>query len=59
MRSANDMEIYAQPEAVTLQYMIDRFQISAPPKLPNTPENIFDYRLFEVAEQYAVEPVQE
>jgi hypothetical protein len=54
MRSANDNDIYAQPEAVTLQYMIDRFQISLPPKLPNTPENKFEYRLIKEAEQRAV-----
>jgi Flp pilus assembly protein CpaB len=54
MRSANDTDIYAQPEAVTLQYMIDRFQISLPPKLPNTPENKFEYRLIKEAEQRAV-----
>lgn len=54
MRSANDTDIYAQPEAVTLQYMIDRFQISLPPKLPNTPENKFEYRLIREAEQRAV-----
>jgi Flp pilus assembly protein CpaB len=34
MRSAVDADIYAQPESVTLQYMLDRFQISVPPKLP-------------------------
>jgi hypothetical protein len=54
MRSAIDNDIYAQPEAVTLQYMIDRFQISLPPKLPNTPENKFEYRLIKEAEQRAV-----
>jgi Flp pilus assembly protein CpaB len=54
MRSANDTDIYAQPEAVTLQYMIDRFQISLPPKLPNTTENKFEYRLIKEAEQRAV-----
>ncbi len=54
MRSANDNDIYSQPEAVTLQYMIDRFQISLPPKLPNTPENKFEYRLIKEAEQRAV-----
>jgi hypothetical protein len=32
-------------EAVTLQYMIDRYQISLPPKLPHTPENDFKYSL--------------
>jgi Flp pilus assembly protein CpaB len=36
MRSAVDADIYAQPESVTLQYMLDRFQISVPPKLPQT-----------------------
>jgi Flp pilus assembly protein CpaB len=57
MRSAIDNDTYAQPEAVTLQYMIDRFQISLPSKLPHTPENIFDYRLIREAEQRA-QPTQ-
>jgi Flp pilus assembly protein CpaB len=56
MRSANDNDIYAQPEAVTLQYMIDRFQISLPPKLPHTPENQFEYRLIIEAEQRVQPP---
>jgi len=58
MRSAIDNDIYAQPEAVTLQYMVDRFQISLPPKLPHTPENKFDYRLIKEAEERA-QPAQE
>lgn len=58
MRSAIDNDVYAQPEAVTLQYMIDRFQISLPPKLPHTPENQFDYRLIKEAEE-RVQPTQE
>jgi hypothetical protein len=48
MRSAVDPDIYAQPEAVTLQYMLHRFQISEPPKLPHAVENEFVYRLPEV-----------
>lgn len=56
MRSAGDSDIYAQPEAVTLQYMIDRFQVSVPPKLPHTPENQFQYRLIQEAEQRAQPP---
>jgi Flp pilus assembly protein CpaB len=48
MRSAVDPDIYSQPEAVTLQYMLHRFQISEPPKLPQTIENVFRYRLLEV-----------
>jgi len=51
MRSAVDQDIYAQPEAVTLQYMLDRFQISVPPKLPTAPENKFEYRFLQDAQQ--------
>jgi hypothetical protein len=47
LRSATEVEAFAQPEAVTLQYMIDRFQISLPPKLPHVPENSFDYDLLQ------------
>jgi len=47
LRSATEVEAFAQPEAVTLQYMIDRFQISLPPKLPHVPENQFDYDLLQ------------
>jgi Flp pilus assembly protein CpaB len=36
MRSAVDEDIYSQPESVTLQYMLDRFQIAVPPKLPHS-----------------------
>jgi len=53
MRSAIDQDIYAQPEAVTLQYMLDRFQISVPPKLPQAPENDFEYRILKEAQQSA------
>jgi Flp pilus assembly protein CpaB len=44
MRSAMDEGVHST-EAVTLQYMIDRYQISLPPKLPHTPENEFKYSL--------------
>lgn len=47
LRSASDEESFAQPEAVTLRYMIDRFQITLPPKLPHVPENDFQYWLLE------------
>ena len=53
MRSAIDQDIYAQPEAVTLQYMLDRFQISVPPKLPHAPENEFTSNLLEQAQENA------
>jgi Flp pilus assembly protein CpaB len=53
MRSAVDQDIYAQPEAVTLQYMLDRFQISVPPKLPHAPENDFEYRILKEAQESA------
>jgi Flp pilus assembly protein CpaB len=48
MRSAIDPDIYNQPEAVTLQYMIHRFQIYDPAKLPHAVENEFVYRLPEI-----------
>ncbi len=53
MRSAVDQDIYAQPEAVTLQYILDRFQISVPPKLPHAPENNFEYRILKEAQESA------
>jgi pilus assembly protein CpaB len=53
MRSAVDQDIYAQPEAVTLQYMLDRFQIAVPPKLPYAPENRFTSRILQEAQQGA------
>jgi hypothetical protein len=53
MRSAVDQDIYAQPEAVTLQYMLDRFQISVPPKLPHAPENQFESRILREAQENA------
>jgi hypothetical protein len=51
MRSAVDQDVYAQPEAVTLQYMLDRFQISVPPKLPQAPENEFESQILQEAQQ--------
>lgn len=53
MRSAIDQDIYAQPEAVTLQYMLDRFQISVPPKLPHAPENEFESQILQQAQETA------
>jgi hypothetical protein len=53
MRSAIDQDIYAQPEAVTLQYMLDRFQISVPPKLPHALQNEFESELLDQARQNA------
>jgi pilus assembly protein CpaB len=50
MRSAVDQDTYAQPEAVTLQYMLDRFQMSVPPKLPHAPENEFRSNLISGAQ---------
>jgi hypothetical protein len=52
MRSAVDQDIYAQPEAVTLQYMLDRFQISVPPKLPHAlTDNELEKRLLDEARE--------
>jgi Flp pilus assembly protein CpaB len=53
LRSASDVETYAQPEAVTLRYMIDRFQITLPPKLPHVPENDFQYSLLKGTDETA------
>ncbi len=58
MRSAIDNDIYAQPEAVTLNYMIERYQISLPPKLPHIAENKFEYRLFKQAQETAPPPAE-
>ena len=58
LRSAVDQDIYAQPEAVTLQYMLDRFQISVPPKLPHAPTSReFEERLLEEAQSRSTSPV--
>jgi Flp pilus assembly protein CpaB len=43
LRSAADIEDFSQPEAVTLEYMFNRYDISLPPRLPNALENEFDY----------------
>jgi pilus assembly protein CpaB len=55
MRSAVDQDIYAQPEAVTLQYMLDRFQILVPPKLPysfsDEPEELFSLEMYDQSRQ--------
>jgi pilus assembly protein CpaB len=51
MRSAVDQDVYSQPEAVTLQYMLDRFQISVPPKLPHAPENEFELDILRDAQE--------
>jgi hypothetical protein len=53
LRSASDIEEFAQPESVTLEYMINRYAISPPPRLPYSPENEFTYSLIEKAEEYA------
>jgi Flp pilus assembly protein CpaB len=58
LRSAVDIQEFAQPEAVTLEYMVHRYQISLPPKLPNAPENIFEYRIIQAAEE-ALKPPEE
>jgi Flp pilus assembly protein CpaB len=51
LRSAADIEEFSQPEAVTLEYMINRYQISLPPRLPHALENEFKYPLIEKAEE--------
>ena len=53
LRSAVDREEFAQPEAVTLEYMVNRYQISLPPKLPHAPENKFEYEVLKAAEEAA------
>lgn len=58
IRSAIDEDLYS-PEAVTLQYMIDRFHISFPSKLPHTLDPDFKYRLLiqKTDINYGVAPV--
>ena len=51
LRSAADIEDFAQPEAVTLEYMINRYDISLPPRLPHALENEFEYTLIKEAEE--------
>lgn len=51
LRSAADIEEFAQPEAVTLEYMINRYDISLPPRLPHALENEFEYKLVTKAEE--------
>ena len=51
LRSAADIADFSQPEAVTLEYMINRYQISLPPRLPHALENEFKYPLIEKAEE--------
>ena len=58
LRSAVDVEEFSQPEAVTMEYMINRYQISVPPRLPYVLENDFEYHLIREAEGLA-QPVQE
>jgi Flp pilus assembly protein CpaB len=53
LRSAADLDEFAQPEAVTLQYMVSRYEISLPPRLPHALENEFEYRLLTEAEELA------
>lgn len=58
LRSAVDRDIYAQPEAVTLQYMLDRFQISVPPKLPHAPTSSeLEERLLKEAQSRSTSPI--
>ncbi len=59
LRSAADIEEFAQPEAVTLEYMVNRYQISLPPRLPHTMENVFQYKLIDEAEQFYAPPAAE
>lgn len=58
LRSASDIEEFAQPEAVTLEYMINRYAISLPPRLPHALDNVFEYKLIKEAEELET-PVQE
>ena len=51
LRSAADIEDFAQPEAVTLEYMVNRYDISLPPRLPHALENEFEYKLIQKAEE--------
>ena len=51
LRSASDLEVFAQPEAVTLEYMVRRYSIVPPSRFPYALENVFQYQLVEKAEQ--------
>jgi Flp pilus assembly protein CpaB len=53
LRSASDLEAFAQPESVTLEYMVRRYSIVPPSRFPYALENDFQYKLIEKAEQGA------
>lgn len=52
MRSAADLEEFSQPEAVTLDYMIRRYSISPPTRLPYGLRNDFQYPLIDGYEEF-------
>ncbi|HUT21134.1 MAG TPA: Flp pilus assembly protein CpaB [Anaerolineae bacterium] len=56
LRSASDLEAFAQPESVTLEYMVRRYNILPPSRFPYALENDFQYKLIEKAEQLYTVP---
>jgi len=56
LRSAADVEAFAQPESVTLEYMVRRYNIVPPSRFPYALENSFSYPLVEKAEQLYTVP---
>jgi hypothetical protein len=56
LRSASDLKAFAQPESVTLEYMVRRYNILPPSRFPYALENDFQYRLIEKAEQLYTVP---
>ncbi len=56
LRSASDLEAFAQPESVTLEYMVRRYNILPPSRFPYALENDFQYQLIEKAEQLYTVP---
>lgn len=56
LRSASDLEAFSQPESVTLEYMVRRYNIVPPSRFPYALENSFSYPLVEKAEQLYTVP---
>jgi len=56
LRSASDLKAFAQPESVTLEYMVRRYNILPPSRFPYALENDFQYKLIEKAEQLYTVP---
>jgi Flp pilus assembly protein CpaB len=59
LRSASDLEAFAQPESVTLEYMVRRYNILPPSRFPYALENVFQYQLIDIAQQLSTAPTGE